>query len=92
MNISLDNTLYFGCRSASKDQHYASDWDTYSEKGELTYRLAPSRDGPEGVKRVYVQDLILEDSKRVWESLDKNGAYFYISGCVEFGISFQEGG
>jgi len=44
------------------------------------YRLAPSRDGPEGTKRTYVQDLMMQDSKRIWEAVDQKGAYLYISG------------
>lgn len=76
----IDNTLYFGCRSVSKDEHYASEWKKYSDNGELTYRLAPSRDGPEDVKRTYVQDLIMKDSKYIWEKIGKRGAYVYISG------------
>ncbi|KAJ7678562.1 hypothetical protein B0H17DRAFT_1161341 [Mycena rosella] len=60
------NTLYFGCRSATKDQHYASDWRTHASADALAYRAAFSRDSPEGTKRVYVQDLIEEDAERVW--------------------------
>ncbi|KAJ3830011.1 hypothetical protein EV361DRAFT_865275 [Lentinula raphanica] len=39
-----DNTLYFGCRSAEKDQHYASEWQGYVAEHELTHRVACSRD------------------------------------------------
>ncbi|KDQ52353.1 hypothetical protein JAAARDRAFT_184230 [Jaapia argillacea MUCL 33604] len=77
---STENTLYFGCRSASKDQHYASEWSGYVDGQNLRYRSACSRDGPEGVARVYVQDLILRDSKRVWEILYEREGYLYISG------------
>ncbi|KAF7318067.1 NAD(P)H-dependent diflavin oxidoreductase 1 [Mycena chlorophos] len=76
-----DNTLYFGCRSATKDQHYAADWAEYAAQGALVYRTAFSRDGPEGVARVYVQDLIREDAERIWGLLDpKCGATVVISG------------
>ncbi|THH00704.1 hypothetical protein EW145_g7039 [Phellinidium pouzarii] len=46
-----DNTLYFGCRSISKDHHYGSEWKALIDNYKLTYRPAFSRDGPEGVKR-----------------------------------------
>ncbi|KAF5381915.1 hypothetical protein D9757_007539 [Collybiopsis confluens] len=69
-----ENTLYFGCRSANKDQHYASEWKQYSADHALTYRVACSRDGPDGVKRTYVQDLIAEDAARIWELLDERNA------------------
>ncbi|CCL99816.1 uncharacterized protein FIBRA_01840 [Fibroporia radiculosa] len=75
-----DNTLYFGCRSAAKDQHYASEWASYAADGSLTYRAAYSRDGPEGVPRTYVQDIIREDALRVWELLGPKGGSLYISG------------
>ncbi|KAF5353416.1 hypothetical protein D9756_007882 [Leucocoprinus leucothites] len=77
---SQSNTLYFGCRSAMKDEHYAQEWRTYAEEHGLVYRVAHSRDGPEGVKRTYVQDLIEEDSFRVWKLLEDEKAWVYISG------------
>ncbi|KAI0087697.1 riboflavin synthase domain-like protein [Irpex rosettiformis] len=46
----------------------------------LTYRVACSRDGPPGVKRTYVQDLILEDGEKVWEVIGRKNGYVYISG------------
>ncbi|KAJ4480982.1 hypothetical protein J3R30DRAFT_3462879 [Lentinula aciculospora] len=77
---AFGNTLYFGCRSSKKDQHYASEWQLYSANHELIYRVACSRDGPEGVKRTYVQDLIIEDAARIWKLLDEDGAHVFISG------------
>lgn len=77
---SKENTLYQGCRSESKDQHYHTDFESFHSKGELEYRVAHSRDGPPGVKRTYVQDVISQDAKRIWELVGKNGAWVYISG------------
>ncbi|EFI26889.1 NADPH-ferrihemoprotein reductase [Coprinopsis cinerea okayama7 len=74
------NTLYFGCRSEDKDQHYGEEWRRLSESQELVYRTAFSRDGPEGVKRTYVQDRILEDAERIWRLVGEEGAWVYISG------------
>ncbi|KAG8779247.1 NAPDH-dependent diflavin reductase [Ceratobasidium sp. 428] len=55
----------------------ASEWEKYQEAGSLTHRLAASRDQE---SKVYVQDLISLDSKRIKQWLvDQNGA-FYISG------------
>ncbi|THH17031.1 hypothetical protein EW146_g3703 [Bondarzewia mesenterica] len=76
------NTLYFGCRSSLKDQHYHSEWTAYAAQGDLTYRVACSRDGPEGIKKTYVQDLIVEDKTRIWELVDKQKAWVYISGSA----------
>jgi sulfite reductase alpha subunit-like flavoprotein len=79
-----DNTLYFGCRHATKDQHYSSEFQSYATEGDINYRVACSRDGPEGVKRTYVQDLIDEDGERVWKVLDGGKGWLYISGLVSF--------
>ena len=74
------NVLYFGCRSAEKDQHYKSDWAAYASNGSLTYRVACSRDNPEGVAKTYVQDLISEDSETIWGLIGVEGAWVLISG------------
>ncbi|KAG6906311.1 hypothetical protein DXG01_014647 [Tephrocybe rancida] len=76
---SSSNTLYFGCRSAAQDEHYASEWAALVARQQLVYRVAHSRDGKEGEARVYVQDRIREDSKRVWALLEE-GTWVYISG------------
>ncbi|KAI0295109.1 riboflavin synthase domain-like protein [Multifurca ochricompacta] len=77
---SSDNTLYFGHRASGKDAHYAHEWTTLTESGRLAYHVAASRDGPEGTRRIYVQDLIRQDAKRIWELIDDKGAWVYISG------------
>ncbi|PPQ97555.1 hypothetical protein CVT26_002340 [Gymnopilus dilepis] len=74
------NTLYFGCRSAAKDHHYGSEWQAYAEKQQLRYRVALSRDGPEGEKRTYVQDLIRQDSEEVWRLVGDHKGWVLISG------------
>ncbi len=77
-----NNTLYFGHRASGKDAHYSREWTALAESGNLTYRVAVSRDGPEGTRRVYVQDVIRQDGKRVWELVHEGGAWVYISGCA----------
>ncbi len=77
-----DNTLYFGHRAAGKDAHYAREWTSLVNSGHLTYRVAASRDGPEGTPRVYVQSLLWRDAKRVWHLVHDKGAWVYISGCA----------
>ena len=76
------NTLYQGCRSASKDQHYREEFAALAAGPEprLEYRVACSRDGPPGVKRTYVQDLMAADAERIWELIGTRGAWLYISG------------
>ena len=77
-----DNTLYFGHRASGKDAHYSREWTALAESGHLAYRVAASRDGPEGTRRVYVQDLMRQDAKRVWQLVHEGSAWVYISGCV----------
>ncbi|VDC01230.1 unnamed protein product [Peniophora sp. CBMAI 1063] len=77
---SRNNTLYFGCRSANKDQHHADQWKRYVDEQSLTYRTAFSRDGDEGHRRVYMQNLVEEDSKQVWEAIGKRDGWVHISG------------
>ncbi|KAK7029516.1 NAPDH-dependent diflavin reductase [Paramarasmius palmivorus] len=74
------NTLYFGCRSANKDQHYKDEWEAYAAKQFIAYRVACSRDGLEGVKRTYVQDLMEKDTERLWELVEHEEAWIIISG------------
>ncbi|KAF5375384.1 hypothetical protein D9615_007966 [Tricholomella constricta] len=76
---SASNTLYFGCRSAAKDEHYATDWAGFVARQQLVYRVAHSRDGKEGEARVYVQDRIKEDAPGLWRLLEE-GAWVFISG------------
>ena len=75
-----DNTLYFGCRSATKDQHYATEWENYAMYNDLKYRLAASRDGPDGVRRTYVQHLIEQDAEHIWDAVGRRDGWVYISG------------
>ena len=63
--MTLDTILYFGCRSAHKDQHYRSEWEAYVREQKLRYRVACSRDGLEGSKRTYVQDLMRNDAQGI---------------------------
>ncbi|KAH7912072.1 riboflavin synthase domain-like protein [Hygrophoropsis aurantiaca] len=77
---SKENTLYFGCRSALKDEHYAAEWEQYTKSDNLIYRVAHSRDGPEGVKRTYVQDLLQQHGEEVWKLLGERQGWLIISG------------
>ncbi|KAJ3477514.1 hypothetical protein NLI96_g10410 [Meripilus lineatus] len=77
---STENTLYQGCRSAQSDHHYKDQFEDYAKKDAMTYRVAFSRDGPPGEKRIYVQDMISQDSKRVSELLYEKDAWVIISG------------
>jgi sulfite reductase alpha subunit-like flavoprotein len=78
----IENSLYFGCRSVHQDQHYGTEWEERVHTGTLRYRLSCSRDGEEGTAKVYVQHLIEQDAKFVWEILNNRRGCMYISGYV----------
>ncbi|KAF8678754.1 Anamorsin -like protein 2 [Rhizoctonia solani] len=100
------NTLYFGCRSAFADHHFHEDWEAYQKRGVLVYRLAASRDqvgqallhSPSALlttskkeRKIYVQELITNDSKEVKERLVDRKGSLYISGYDDF-LEFKYAG
>ncbi|KAG8847963.1 NAPDH-dependent diflavin reductase [Tulasnella sp. 330] len=72
-----DNTLYFGCRSAAADCHYHEDWKALEEKGALRCRIAASRDQD---RKIYVQNLLEDDSAIISDLLARKGGFVYICG------------
>ena len=72
----VDTILYFGCRSASSDHFYASEWHHYRKIG-VRIEVAASRDQDE---KLYVQHLIRRDAPLIkrWV-VDRRGSV-YISG------------
>ncbi|WVQ83849.1 NADPH-dependent diflavin oxidoreductase 1 [Cryptococcus sp. DSM 104549] len=71
-----DTAVYFGCRSASADYFFASEWDEYRKKG-VSVNVAASRDQEE---KVYVQHLIRRDKKMIKEWVVDRVGSVYISG------------
>lgn len=41
---SSGNTVYFGCRKEASDFLFKDDWSSWSEKGQVDFRVAFSRD------------------------------------------------
>ncbi|CAE6433466.1 unnamed protein product [Rhizoctonia solani] len=74
---ATDNMLYFGCRSASSDYHFRTEWEAYQEQGALIHRVAASRDQD---KKIYVQDLMALDSKEIKQRIVDHKGILYISG------------
>ncbi len=74
-----ENHLYFGCRSKNKDFYFENEWknirDEYPEH--FCLHTAFSRDQPE---KIYVQDLMLENSNSVFNLLENLDAYILIAG------------
>src|SRR3990167_9117591 len=75
------SALYTGCKHKEKDFYYGEELNGYLQEGVLSeYNVAFSRDNMNSARsRTYVQHLILEQKKSVWEAL-KDGGYVFISG------------
>ncbi|KAF2270286.1 riboflavin synthase domain-like protein [Lojkania enalia] len=70
--------LFFGCRNAEADYFYKDEWKVLKNEGvPLNVITAFSRDQR---RKVYVQDLIREQSAPVYDALAKQGGLVYICG------------
>ncbi|XP_065830263.1 NADPH-dependent diflavin oxidoreductase 1-like [Oscarella lobularis] len=74
---SLDNFLFFGCRSKDKDFFFADEWLPMVKSQSLQLYAAFSRDQE---NKVYVQDRLLEQAPLVWTMISEKQAYLYIAG------------
>lgn len=72
-----ETVLFFGCRHEQEDYIYREELENY-QKNEILSQLhvAFSRDGE---KKVYVQDLLRQQKKYMWEILEKGG-HIYVCG------------
>jgi len=72
--------LFFGCRKQSEDYIYQEELEGYKKEGVLSgLHVAFSR---EQEHKVYVQHLLGEEGKTVFELLEKQG-FFYVCGWVQ---------
>ncbi|ORZ21163.1 hypothetical protein BCR42DRAFT_406956 [Absidia repens] len=72
-----NNVLFFGCRHKDKDYHYKEEWEKYCNEGKLKVFAAFSRDQE---SKVYVQDLILQQSALVWNMIEEQQCKVVLSG------------
>ncbi|KAF9114822.1 hypothetical protein BGX27_009770 [Mortierella sp. AM989] len=76
-----DMWLFFGCRNREKDWLFKEQMKEYKNDGVLTeLQLALSREVDVRNNGKYVQDLMKNESKRIWDLLDKKGALIYVCG------------
>lgn len=77
------NVVYFGCKDRKLDYIYQDEIKNFEKSGDIDLlRVAFSR---EQAKKVYVQHLIQQDGEKVWNLIDKEGAYVYICGGTKMG-------
>ncbi|KTW28730.1 uncharacterized protein T551_02580 [Pneumocystis jirovecii RU7] len=78
---SKDNVLFFGCRSKDKDFLFRDEWMGYCSSGNLILLTAFSRDQDE---KKYVQHIMEEHSKIVYDYLYNKQGILYLSGNSRF--------
>ncbi|KAF8545156.1 hypothetical protein BDD12DRAFT_915017 [Trichophaea hybrida] len=71
------NLLFFGCRNREKDYFFSSEWEKLKDQGVLKGFTAFSRD--QKAKR-YVQTVIREEGKAVWEALGRREGTVFVCG------------
>jgi len=71
------NLLFYGCRNVNADFFFKEDWQALSEKGMLAVHAAFSRDQRE---KIYVQDLVRRESRKVYDTLVRRVGLVYICG------------
>ncbi|KAF2638590.1 sulfite reductase flavo protein alpha-component [Massarina eburnea CBS 473.64] len=70
--------LFFGCRNAESDFFFKDEWEQLKQEGvPLDVFAAFSRDQK---NKVYVQDLVRQQSARIYEALGKQDGIVYICG------------
>lgn len=75
---SVGTTLvYFGCRNKDSDYIYEDELVKYEQSGLLTLRVAFSRDQ---ASKVYVQHLLAQDGKLIWDIIGKQNGHVYVCG------------
>lgn len=75
--ISLENTLFVGCRYEHKDYYYREEWEGYVSKHRLELHTAFSRDQD---SKIYVQDLVRQQATALWRLIDEKKAKVLLSG------------
>lgn len=72
---------YFGSRHQSQEYLYGEEIEAFIFDGIVTRAgLAFSRDGPPGVKKVYIQHRMLEDAEVLAKMLKSEDGVFYLCG------------
>ena len=76
--------LFFGCRQKDEDFIYDDEMLQYMQDGTLDDLFtAFSRENP--MKKVYVQNLMVEQSELIYDLIYKKNAYFYVCGGTTMG-------
>lgn len=90
---SGNDVLFFGCRNAESDFFFRDEWTVFEERGLLDVHVAFSRDEVSSSvedhgtiankiqrQKVYVQDLIRQQSQKVYSALGTKGGIVFVCG------------
>lgn len=80
--------LFYGCRNEQSDYLYKDEFadlmiKASSQGVDLKIHTAFSRDGP---KKQYVQHLLIDKGKQIWDLISTQGGYFYVCGYLSSDI------
>jgi methionine synthase reductase len=76
-----DMWLFFGCRHRERDWLFREQMEAYKRDGVLTeLQLAVSREENVPNSAKYVQDLMRNQGKSIWNLIHKKGATIYVCG------------
>ncbi|KAF1917309.1 NADPH dependent diflavin oxidoreductase-like protein 1 [Ampelomyces quisqualis] len=77
-DVETKDLLFFGCRNSEADYFFKDEWTDLQQKGvPLDVLTAFSRDQRQ---KVYVQDLVRQQSRRVYDALASKSGVVYICG------------
>ena len=77
-NPPSKDLLFFGCRNAESDFFFKEEWDALTQSGApLDVFTAFSR---EQRKKVYVQDVLRQQSRRVYDAVAKHNGIIFLCG------------
>ncbi|XP_067655457.1 nitric oxide synthase, inducible-like isoform X1 [Haliotis asinina] len=84
-----DMRLYFGCRASSQDHIYDSELAAMKKQRVLNdYYVALSREP--GRPKMYVQDMLQQHAKDVYNTMVKAGGHIYVCGDVEMADNVKQ--
>ena len=72
--------VFFGCRHKKKDFYFENDWNVMEKQNNFNILTAFSRDGPEDENKTYVQNVMHDNSKILFNLIYEQNGYFYIAG------------
>jgi NADPH-ferrihemoprotein reductase len=74
-----ESLLFYGCRKENEDFLYKNEWSEYAKTLGSSFEMFTAFSRENATKKVYVQDKLLEHSKKLNELIEA-GAFIYVCG------------